>query len=622
MCALALAVPAGAAEYAVVGGQPAEPGAWPSVVALVRAEEPDRVVAQFCGGTAIASDLVLTAAHCFHDDTAERWRHPEDIRVIAGRTELGAAGGIELAGSAVHLHPDYDPVQRRNDVAVLRVSGDLGVPPQPLVAEGADWPSGGAIATVLGWGRTGAGADEASATTTQLHAATVPVTDPGSCGQAFGGTLDLLLHLCAGGPGAVDAPAADSCRGDSGGPLLATDPADGVVRQVGVVSFGPSVCGVGDPGVYARLSTARSFVDGVVAGQVPPSVLPDTGPAPTNPAPHGEPVRIAATVDGPTTAIPQAVAASRAVFADGAARLAVVARDDGFPDALAGSTLAYGRGPLLYTPSTGGLDPLTRAELVRAVRPGATGYLLGGEAAVPAAVADELAALGFTPRRLAGDTREATAAAVAAEVVARHGSGPRPPFGTAILVTSGSWPDAVVAGQLAVWWGFPVLLTPPDVLHPATGRALADMAVQRVIVVGGAGAVSVPVVDGVRDLVAGATVTRLAGTDRTRTAIAVAQWHRAELAGRDEPAPDTVAAVNLRREDAYAHVLSAAPVVGAGAGVFMPVEGEAGDQLTGPVREAFCGAGGLPLVIGGTDLVSADTARAVGDVLAGRSCAP
>jgi trypsin len=46
------------------------------------------------------------------------------------------------------------------------------------------------------------------------------------------------------------------CNGDSGGPLTV----DGV--QVGVVSFGPTQCGNGLPGVYARVAAAsvRNFI--------------------------------------------------------------------------------------------------------------------------------------------------------------------------------------------------------------------------------------------------------------------------------------------------------------------------------------------------------------------------
>ncbi len=604
---------AGRSSYRVVGGQPAAEGAWPTVIALVRAEDPDAVTGQLCGGTVIGPDLVLTAAHCFHDDAARDWRGPTEVRVVAGTSDLSAPG-VQAHGTAVYLHPSYDPRRRRHDVAVLRVDADLGMPVQDLATAGQAGPFAEDRAVVLGWGRTGQGEEQASARTSRLQQATVPVSSDADCRAAYEGSLDLLAHLCAGGQGTPEAPAADACTGDSGGPLLVQDPSTRGWVQQGVTSFGPTPCGVGQPGVYARLSTVRPFIDEVVAGSAEPTALPEDG----DPLVRRDPVRIAA--EGPTTAIPQAVASSRAVFADGVAELAVLARADGFADALAGSSLAYGRGPLLFTDSTGSLDPRTRAELLRVLPPGAPVFLLGGTAAVPAVVADELASMGLEPRRLAGDTREATAAAVGAEVVARHGSGDRPPFGTAILVTSQAWPDAVVAGQLGVWWGYPIILTPPDALHPAAQAALTSMGLDRLLIVGGRSAVSSEVRATAESLLDGVAVTRLAGDSRITTALRVAEWQAAELARLGEPPSDTVAVVNLRAEGAYSHMLAATPLLGATAGVFLPVENEAGDLITPAVSASFCGLGGLPLVVGGTDLVADQAAEHAADLLAGINC--
>lgn len=66
-------------------------------------------------------------------------------------------------------------------------------------------------------------------------------------------------QLCAGGK-----KGSDSCRGDSGGPLMAMDLTN---RRrpywycVGVVSFGPSPCGMeGWPGVYTRISAFTDWI--------------------------------------------------------------------------------------------------------------------------------------------------------------------------------------------------------------------------------------------------------------------------------------------------------------------------------------------------------------------------
>lgn len=60
------------------------------------------------------------------------------------------------------------------------------------------------------------------------------------------------VQLCAGG-----VRGQDSCRGDSGGPLMKTITVNGSMNYyvLGVVSFGPSPCGMeGWPGVYTRVT--------------------------------------------------------------------------------------------------------------------------------------------------------------------------------------------------------------------------------------------------------------------------------------------------------------------------------------------------------------------------------
>jgi secreted trypsin-like serine protease len=66
-------------------------------------------------------------------------------------------------------------------------------------------------------------------------------------------------QLCAGG-----AKGADSCRGDSGGPLMTVDksnPTRPFWYVAGIVSFGPSPCGMeGWPGVYTRVSAYTDWI--------------------------------------------------------------------------------------------------------------------------------------------------------------------------------------------------------------------------------------------------------------------------------------------------------------------------------------------------------------------------
>src|SRR5688500_18515972 len=72
----------------IVGGREAEPGAWPWQAALVQAQSANAFNGQFCGGTLIAPEWVLTAAHCV--DAGEE---PGELHVVLGRHQLSTDAG-------------------------------------------------------------------------------------------------------------------------------------------------------------------------------------------------------------------------------------------------------------------------------------------------------------------------------------------------------------------------------------------------------------------------------------------------------------------------------------------------------------------------------------------------
>ncbi|MGI9016135.1 MAG: cell wall-binding repeat-containing protein [Euzebya sp.] len=192
-----------------------------------------------------------------------------------------------------------------------------------------------------------------------------------------------------------------------------------------------------------------------------------------------------------------AIAISTAAFPEGS-RSAVIARADHFADALAGAPLAVDvGGPILLT-STGQLADVTAAELDRLLRPGSTVHLLGGEAALSAAVADSVAALGYQVRRHAGPNRYATSAVIAQAL----GSVSQVAF-----ADGDSFADAVVAaGAMAARDGA-LLLTSGDRLPDET----ADWARTADWAVGQSAARAVP------------QAADLTGTTPAETSVVVAQ---------------------------------------------------------------------------------------------------
>lgn len=240
----------------------------------------------------------------------------------------------------------------------------------------------------------------------------------------------------------------------------------------------------------------------------PPPPLP-TAPPDLGGEPVSEHVLRVAGDDRTATS----AAVSREAFPDEAAHAVIVTGDD-YPDALAGAALAGARGGPVLLASGDGLPPTVRAELAW-LRPRRI-TILGGQQAVPGAVAEELEGqLGLDGvQRLRGATRFETAARAAR--AATGGDGER-----AYVVAADGWPDAVTVSALAAHQGAPVLLVTRDALPEPTAEAISDLGISDVTIVGGTGAVSEQVAGQLGEL--GTDVRRVAGANRYATSRAVAE---------------------------------------------------------------------------------------------------
>ncbi|NAZ81991.1 hypothetical protein GTR02_09180 [Kineococcus sp. R8] len=133
--------------------------------------------------------------------------------------------------------------------------------------------------------------------------------------------------------------------------------------------------------------------------------------------------------------------AAAASFSGGKAESVVLARSDNFADSLAAAPLASDKaGPLLLT-SPGALQPQVADAIRDVLKPGGTVYLLGGTAALSAAVESAVrgtAGVG-TVTRVQGGNRYQTAVEVAKQL---------PQAADVALVTGGNFPDGLAAGAL------------------------------------------------------------------------------------------------------------------------------------------------------------------------------
>jgi len=136
------------------------------------------------------------------------------------------------------------------------------VPPGTLLPQPPDVP--GAAATVVGWGRLGRG--PAAPHSSVLQAATVPILSDAECaalvpGLPANGRPD---QVCAGSAAGVVnyGEEASACPGDSGGALQVRDD-DGKWTIVGVVSNGPSICGL-QPVVFHRVTSTMPWIKSIM----------------------------------------------------------------------------------------------------------------------------------------------------------------------------------------------------------------------------------------------------------------------------------------------------------------------------------------------------------------------
>ncbi|MDG4859827.1 serine protease [Streptomyces sp. T-3] len=243
-----LATPrAAVADSVVIGGRPTKAADSPWAVALSSRDRFGGMRAgQFCGGAVVGPRTVLTAAHCVSREVlGVPLDEVHDLRVIAGRGDLRAAEGREVAVSGVWVNAEYDSLTNAGDVAVLTLARAL--PKSSVIkmaAPGDDAYKPGTVANVYGWGDTTGFGDYART----LRAARVRVLPDGVCEEAYPGSADGTYipggMLCA---GELEG-GRDACQGDSGGPLVARG------RLVGLVSWGSGCGEAGNPGVYTRVS--------------------------------------------------------------------------------------------------------------------------------------------------------------------------------------------------------------------------------------------------------------------------------------------------------------------------------------------------------------------------------
>lgn len=224
----------------IVGGTVAGANDNPFQVGLLSKSVASNFDAQFCGGTLVKANVIVTAAHCSDFVTAGQ------VQVLTGTRNLDGTGTRRDVVS-IAIHPSWNPNTFDYDVAVWTLSSSTsGIPFASLAS--ADPPVGTNL-LVTGWGAL----TEGGSFPIDLRKATVPLVSTTTCNgrKSYGGAITSQM-ICAG----FSSGGVDSCQGDSGGPLT-----QGSVLT-GIVSWGNGCARRNKYGVYSRVSNAsiRSFI--------------------------------------------------------------------------------------------------------------------------------------------------------------------------------------------------------------------------------------------------------------------------------------------------------------------------------------------------------------------------
>lgn len=232
----------------IVGGEDADIADYPWHVALVT-----QAGSQYCGGSVIDAEWILTAAHCLGTTAFIR----------AGVTDRRDTNGQDRAGSLIIKHEDYVSVTQGMDIALIKLSEplDLSDPNVEIIpistqmhhALGFEDPD--VMSTITGWGALWSGGPSSNI----LQVAHVPIVsnEQAQVGYPNETITDDMIAAGLWGVGGIDA-----CQGDSGGPLFVPDPNSPVGYVVaGITSWGYGCAGATHMGMYARVSYFEDWIE-------------------------------------------------------------------------------------------------------------------------------------------------------------------------------------------------------------------------------------------------------------------------------------------------------------------------------------------------------------------------
>jgi len=212
---------------------------------------------QFCAGSLIAPQWIMTAGHCFYGDDKQPSKYTIKLGVF-NKANNNEPGEVVLGVSEIYVNPQYDQSKITYDVCLLKLEKPVAytdhISPICLPAkEDENLPAAGSPVFVTGWGATRQG----GADSPTLKQVTVPLVDTAGCKAAYPNQIYDNVMFCAG----LKEGGKDSCQGDSGGPVVYQNPQSQVWKQLGITSWGYGCAQPGKFGVYSKVAAYIDWIN-------------------------------------------------------------------------------------------------------------------------------------------------------------------------------------------------------------------------------------------------------------------------------------------------------------------------------------------------------------------------